>query len=363
MRAIAHSSLAQNTQLTLIALLASLCLAGCNQSHAKETRVMPSALESLGPIRTHCIGRYLIDLPDTFSLTKGSDVQLIYGLGEDFRKVKVQVPKPDGDEAAYKYMVSERIRELKRDESFKSPSKNMLAWAAEVESGGHLIRAYDSPDSVQYFVSQLFALKRAHTVLVQQTVHKRDHPEDIESHLLRVSQGITAPVTLNETGPGTCLGPVLINAGQDGEWFTATWTSKRWPDAKFSMYINSMRAEGDGGLLARWDRKIGDLIKLGGNFDYIRKGKRTIAGRPGEEILTKGIEGGKEERHFKGEIPVAAPSTFASPFTTFEFEMGGQNDKGEYIDPSLSQEQALALWDAALNSVRLRPGSMPPSSK
>lgn len=39
-------------------------------------------------IQTHCLARFLIDLPDDFEPV--GDVELIYGLDKDYRKVKVE---------------------------------------------------------------------------------------------------------------------------------------------------------------------------------------------------------------------------------------------------------------------------------
>lgn len=340
-------------------LIACLAFAGCNNTNAKEPTRMKELLDSLGPMRTHCIGRYLIDLPDALEISPHSDVELIYGLDKNFKIAKVQVPERSGGAKAYRSLVLSRNAELRRDESFKSPSKTMLAYSREIEPGLNVIRAYESPDSIEYFRAGLYALKGNTTVVLTKKVYDDDRPEDIESELLHINQGIAAPEDFGKAGPGACLGPAVIDAGQDGERFNVFWLNKRWPDFSFTIYINSLLAESDGGLLARFGRKSGDLARLGAKFDTIRKGKLTVGGRTAEELLTEGVEHGKVERQFKAEIPVTVPATFAAPFITFEMVMGGaKNANGEALDPSLTQEQAIALWDAVLKSVRPRPGAI-----
>lgn len=326
---------------------------------AKDVATGNEFLKSLGPMHTHCVGRYLIDLPEVFELSTEGRAELIFGLDNKFQSAIVQVPASSGEERSYRSLVQQRLGELKREYSFKSTSKNMLAFAREVEPGVDIIRSYESPDSVRYFRSRLYALKGSATVFIEKESFARDRPEDIEAQLLRINRRITVTDSVSKAGPGSCLGPAVIDAAQDGEKINVFWQNKRWPDFSFTIYINSMLAESDGGLLARFNRKLGDLSKIGAKFDYIRRGKLTIAGRPAEELLTEGIEYGKVERQFKAEVLVTVPSSFTAPFITFEMLMGGAKDaEGEVLDPSLTQEQGLALWDAVLKSVRLRPGAV-----
>ena len=62
-------------------------------------------------------------------------------------------------------------------------------------------------------------------------------------------------------------------------------------------------------------------------------------------------------RGFNAETLLAKPATFSTPSLAIEMRMGGQVGY-EYRDASLSQEAALALWDAIVKSIRLRPGAV-----
>lgn len=62
---------------------------------------------------------------------------------------------------------------------------------------------------------------------------------------------------------GACLGPLLIDAGQDGAWFTASFKSKRMPGVVIEFNSNSLLAETDDGLLAGRAVKQPLLDKIG----------------------------------------------------------------------------------------------------
>ena len=161
-----------------------------------------------------------------------------------------------------------------------------------------------------------------------------------------------------KAGRGTCLGPLLIDAGQDGEWFTVSFKSKRMPDVLIEFSSNSLLAESDGGLLSRRAGKQSLLDKIGLRSDIIRRGKISIAGRAGEEILEKGKQHGKVMRLLTAEALLLKPATFTQPSFAISMTMGGQLQSGEYVDASMSEPDAIATWDAIIKSIRVRPGAI-----
>ena len=274
-----------------VALL--LTLAGCDGWTKGETVTDPVGMPAL---HTVCLGRHLVDLPEELGLR--GDVDLYYGLGKDFKTVKVRVLQVKGEA----------------------------------------------------------------TGLSSASVFKKDKPEDIEAKMLAVAQSTSYATDPLQKSKGTCIGPLVIDAGQDGERFSLGTRGTKHTDLTLEITINSMLAETDGGLLKRVDSKAGVLAKLGGMASTLRRGKVSIAGRPAEELIDEIKEEDKTVRLFVAETLLTKPSTFAEPRIHIEMSQGGQIQTGPnesaYIDPSISKKDSLAMWDAIIKSIRLRPGSV-----
>lgn len=120
--------------------------------------------------------------------------------------------------------------------------------------------------------------------------------------------------------------------------------------------MNSLTEKGDGGLLKRVSGKAALLRALDFSSSTLRKGKRQIAGRPGEELLDSGKQEGKVQRYFVVETLVTEPSSLNRPIIAISMSVGGRQDKrnNAYLDPSLTEKESLAWWDAIVGSIRLR---------
>jgi Tle cognate immunity protein 4 C-terminal domain len=312
----------------------------------------------LPDMRTHCVGRFLIDLPSALEKTSGGDVELIYGLDRNFRKVQVIEPVVGGSSSSFNGLIAGRVAELLKQTHFSSSSGNMLALRSTVRENVVLIRAYANADMTDAFKSELFAAVQAATAVVSTKVYSNDKPEDREASLLKVLEGTSYMATPDRAGKGTCLGSLLIDAKQDGEVFKLTFRSKTLKDVVVAVSMNSLVEKSDGGLLQRWDSKAGMLSKLNFSSSTLRRGKVTIAGRPGEELLSKGKEQGHVVRGFTAEVLRPKAATFGEPSFSIDMNMGGQVDSADYVDATWSDKEALAIWDAILKSIRPRPGAL-----
>jgi Tle cognate immunity protein 4 C-terminal domain len=335
-------------------LLATL-LGGCQRQTKDEDMNLPA---NLGPMRTHCVGRYLIDLPAALEQSPLSEVELYYGLTKDFETVKVRVADQTRSPTALKKLVDARVADLQANHHFESPSKNMFAARVVLADGVEAVQSYKSSRRIETLNHEVFFDRGAAVGLASAFSFKGDSPEQLQQRLFMVAKSsqATGP-DINTVKPGTCLGPLVIDAGQDGEVFGVAFTSTRIKDLFITIDMNSMVAKSDGGLLARRAANSGLLAKLNFQSTVLRKGASTIGGRPAEELLEAGKDREKRVLGFYGETLLQSPSRFDAPQIAIEMKMGGQVE-GLYIDASLSDKEALLLWDAVIKSIRLRPGSM-----
>lgn len=344
--------------LLLLACFAVLGLSACDpnrQGHDMKTTATTLPLPSM---RTHCIGRLLIDLPEDFEHSPLSEVELVYGLDENWRKVKVTVPRIDESQPTLQALKAKQVAELTARYEADTPTKNMLALTRAVDSETELVRAHR--ESLSSFDVHVFRQIASAVGLFESASYKKDKPEDIETRLLSIAQSTRYVADPSTAGKGTCLGPLLIDAGQDGEWFMLSFHSPKDPVLHIGVNMNSLRAEAeDGGLIARTDRRTTEFLRpMGIKLDFIRRGKVLLAGGPGEEQAFRYEENGVKYLSFAAEVLQSSPATFAVPVINVEMKLGGQLLSGEYRGASMSEKDALALWDAIIKSIRPRPGAV-----
>ncbi len=337
-------------------LTASLLVIVASLSHAGTGLFMKNSLQ-LPTMRTHCIGRYLIDLPEEYELTPGSELTLYYGLDKDFESVRVMLPRQKGNQPQFMQLLNKEVGALKSGHHFKSANKNMLASVQEIDKQMALVQSYSSSRQMESLRLHLYTEKEGAIVRLEDFKYSQDPrtAEHVENQLIRIAQNTRFAPTPEKAGPGTCLGTAVIDAKQDGEVFILAFKSERHPDAIISIDMSSLPEKGDGGLLQRVAGKAGLLRMLDFSSTTLRKGKRQIAGRAGEELLDAGKEGGKVQRHFVAETLVTEPSSMNRPVIAISLSMGGLKDKNtDYLDPSLSEKESLAWWDAIVGSIRAR---------
>ena len=315
---------------------------------------LPSDLEKT---TTVCIGRYLVDLPEVFVPTEASYAQLYYGLDKNFRTVDVSAPALVGEQAAFDAVVARRVQDLTSSFHSSSASKNMLAADRRLDDGSRLLRAYASGDSTSTFKSELYTRKGAATALFARTVYEHENGDSVEARLVKIAQATSPIVRATPPGRGTCVGPLLVDASQDAEILHPSFHSPQYPDVSIAVDMNSAIAKGDGGLFARVRAKADMVAQLAGQSHTLRRDNTSIAGRPAEELLEAGKDHGKIVRGFNAETVLSAPSTIALPQIAIDMTMGGQVGD-DYRDASLSDAQALLLWDAIVKSIRPRPGAL-----
>ena len=212
------------------------------------------------------------------------------------------------------------------------------------------------------FLSEVYVNHGAIVSVTSASSYKAETPEQVEARIFQVAQRTRASSLSGPVKRGACLGPLVIDAGQDGEVFTLSFTSLTVKDLTVSIDMNSVVAESDGGLLTRRAANGSALASLNFRSTVLRKGALTIGGRPAEELLESGKDHDKRVLGFYGETLLKTPSRFDAPQIAIEMKMGGQvsgPDSGhDYVDASLNDKDALALWDAVVRSIRLRPGAV-----
>jgi len=127
------------------------------------------------------------------------------------------------------------------------------------------------------------------------------------------------------------------------------------PDAFVSVWIYPLaNHKHDKPLLERMGGLTQALGSLASSVHVLRKGNRQIGPYKGQEHLASAPNSGEMRGHaFVWETQ--GDGTLDTPAIKIELTTGHQDDKGNPQKTTLTDQQAIKLWDDILNSFRLRP--------
>ncbi|MCX7079634.1 MAG: T6SS immunity protein Tli4 family protein [Pseudomonas sp.] len=359
-------------------------LTGCTHTPTElETRTVN---EQTTKMRTWALGRGLIDLPSTWDNNTG-DVILYYGLGADHATVEVQVLGEGVTPQRFEAALDERAARIAAVKNYEKSNIPMLVSAQALGQRNKLLQYYKSMLRPQTFVHELHLLVDDVYVLLKADSYN-GVIAPVESRLKKLATQIFK-VTPQNAGPGFALGPIVIRSDHDQEIATFYFGPPA-SDLRMEIYVNALSPGETQRLLAR--TKEDTEIFLANDYDKLRAGSTTLAGMQAEEFLI----GFSDETHrqllFLAENYRDNPS-FSSPSLNIRMAAGGMTGEAfdpdepedlvrwtlpnfvpkphqlplwqqppapEPVNPSLTDYEATAVWDAIVSSVRMRYGAVAP---
>lgn len=357
----------------LIGLGLILSLIGCNRTpDPKELKVIK---EMTGMMRTHCVGRYLIDLPENFIWNEFPEVELYYGLDANFKTVNVQIVDGHSSPKKFEARVLKRINSIAADKN-RQASGTMLLERRDLGENQIFIKRYKTnvlTRSYTYEVHQLIGD-------IHISLKANSFPEDTRSaekilvQLTSQLQLINKP--LEQQGPGFCLGPVLIDAGSDNEILINHFArDKNQPDIRLRVYMNAMTPDAEERLPEQLKREQSAFEQ---QPKMLRTGQTRLGAMNADEALMRFEENATVTHVFVARSTRPVPS-LSSPSISMRLHTGGEISSAPMPDPlrygsdgslpkrypppltvssSLTTNEAIGLWDAVLKSVRLRPNAI-----
>jgi hypothetical protein len=167
------------------------------------------------------------------------------------------------------------------------------------------------------------------------------------------------------SAPGFCFDGGFIESREAKEWAKAYFSRPKTPgNAVFTVEMRP-RLKSDDKLLDRVPTLMRMLANLATHTRTLRSGERTVAAMPGEELLIRIKSDGFTAYNFIWEYQGRdddddGPISLANPNTRLELRVGGaKTGKNATRETSvLTEQEALALWDALLAGFTLRPGAV-----
>ncbi|HJH17600.1 MAG TPA: hypothetical protein K8W20_02650 [Pseudomonas lactis] len=382
---LSFSRLHPKTPQLLFVCLTLALLAGCTTFKQPSEQEKQTVHELTSNMRTWALGRGLIDLPSSW--TGGGDVKLYYGLGADHASVEVRVLGEGVSQQRFSAALQERASRIAAVKNYEMDDVSMLVSAKAQAPQSVMLQYYRRPTPRQTFVHELHLLVDDVYVMLRADSFK-GNTAPVEDRLLKLSKEILK-VTPETAGAGFALGPVVIRSHHDHE-VASFYFRPPASDVSLNVYYNALSPD-DGERLHVRTQKDGKIF-LAGDYEQLRIGKITLAGMQAEESLIGFSDDTHRQILFVSENYRDNPS-LSRPAMSIRLSAGGKKrtaidpdkprdlvrwtlpqfaNKGyelplwqqpaspEPVNPSLTDYEAMAVWDAILKSVRIRYGAVAP---
>ncbi|MGV2865971.1 T6SS immunity protein Tli4 family protein [Achromobacter sp. AGC39] len=329
-------------------LAASLALSGCA---AFPTPSRSSTVNKDGWI-THCFGRYVIDLP------ANAVIRPSYRLWGDPLKWMTERASALGD------VLAARERDLKAQPHQKSNGSLFLRRIAFGPDAMGLSSWY-ADYSLEAYRLEIYAVAQpAGRILRLEHLVSPDREEMTFGYVRNWTSNLRSREALEiPTDPGFCIdGAFIAGSAFQVESFRIGVTFPNHPGAQF-LFRSSTGAE-ENRLLERMGGFLMGVAKLVAGMSTLRKGERNIGPIQAEEYATAGSQEGQRLYSFtwesQGKDDSITEPNLAAQLGVLE---RNRDNQGNPPPPAFASDaEAVALWDAIVESIRLRPGAAGASS-
>ena len=311
---------------------------------------------------TQCIGRNLVDLPKKFNLVN-PDLTLYYGADESANKLEVRVVNYVTTPELFKKSLIKYTEDAGSDRLMGSGKSTLInSYEKDISNDDNkvfLINYYDNPYGIGIAHQLHLLVDRAH-ILVKASSYENvkgydgDLSPAVEARMVKLANEIRPVSEPVSAGPGFCLGPIVVDSDNDFENADMTFEMTRHPDVTVNIWMDNQSNAPD--ALHERMSAFGSMAD-GKHLTILRSNKLTLAGVPAQEQLAKIVEDGRTEFHFVIESRPEEPS-LRQEGINMRLTTGGQLPNGRYVDSSLTEGEALALWDGIVKSFKPRPGAV-----
>lgn len=322
--------------------LAALLLAGCLDLSANDSR--NTTMDKAG-WKTHCFGRYLVDLPPDAQVNakyKLRNNEIVLLKGYDSHMLKADLDKREAELKLQKHntqgsMFVQRASHANDSQTIVSwirPTYDKMYWAEARLVYREPYRAYQYDGKVA--TDRLAVGLTAREKLARSLRPRADNEIPKESGFCIEGGYIAGNEWMDET--------VRVSVG-----------FPKHPGVDFGISIFAV-GKPDKPLLERMGGTMSDLLGKFAGLKMLRKGKRPVGPVDADEIATAANEKGQRLYAFAWEAPGKPKS---NEFPNINVELGVlEQTPPPQTPPFKNDAEALELWDAIIDSIRLRPGAV-----
>lgn len=297
--------------------------------------------------KTVCFGRFVLDIPATATVVYGP-------AGADGGNIE----RYPGEGHKLSQHVAARLVEVEKDRDFldKEDLERLPLFGKAIEgrhpahklvfgSKNHVVYSIDSYISVG---EDLFVQSAVSAVSKDETVARLNK---VASHLrTRAKEEVPAE-------PGICIDGGFLPLLAEYERVAIGIRLSEFPDVHFSIEVikNQDKLVESSAL----EPRLNDAEKNGGSWysgvKFLRRGQRELGNWTGFEVLAhkppQRDDTDSHEFHFHS---LGAPRNLLQPQLDIQLDTGVKDDRMAKIKPSLTDEEAVDLWDKLTASIRVR---------
>jgi hypothetical protein len=293
---------------------------------------------------TRAIGRHLVNLPASAKLSES------YIFYED----KIE-PLPIKNRHHFEHIVDIREAELKKT-LHRKRKESMFIERVLHPNGSVTLVSWADPASEVLYLFDTYFLIGSKAVKYSGDVSPTRKQQTI-SEYAKLSQ------EWRELKPGEIPEGIGFVAGEvilvDKDFNLEDWSlSVRFadkPEVNFIMY-GIARRNVKPGLRQRAGGATGFLAAVLAGRSTLRSRARPVGPIEADEILMAATQNGRRSYGFKWEAPGKA-SSLAEPYLIADLTDGIQDPEAAGPTSFKDDDEALALWDEIIDSIRLRPGA------
>lgn len=295
--------------------------------------------------KTHCFGRHLIDLPPDVRVRVRYEIwndEITWLRGYAPETLRAEVANREAALRGQNHQNGEESMFLRKT-AHGTDSVTILSWEAadsRIFNWADSYFAKQNPYRVFKYSGKVSPSKQDSALKFRETL----------AQSLRSRNENEIP-----TAAGFCIDGGFIEGKQlmaESFQVTASFSSHPGASLSISAYV---QGKVDEPLLKRTGQVAGLLQGFAG-MSTLRKRERPIGTLYGEEYLVAGSDQGQRLYAFRWEAPGKANS-LAEPAIGVSLSVLAQ-DEPPPKPPFASDDDALNLWDAIIESIRLRPGAV-----
>jgi hypothetical protein len=300
--------------------------------------------------QTFCVGRHLIDLPMGFEpVVQVTALFKQPGLTKNGAPMSVAIRAAGITRPLFSAMVTKRKAEIV---AFGDDTTDILKEAKALGEDATMFRILRIKEA---YTSELHVLKGDTYLTIEANSYHARFLE-AEEHLNAFVADIVIAASPSIPQRGFCLGPVVAKGLYDKESANFSFRNKERPDIVISIGVNTYVRDESETLLQRVSGPDSLLKKFDARNKVLREGELKVAGMRAQEWLSwvkLGEHRDKKQFGFALETMRPAPGP-DYPLIHIELDTGESDLNGVRHVNSLTDEEAIALWDSIVKSIRLR---------
>ena len=349
-----HKSTWLNRRRFISALFAAT-LSGCALNSTPINAGAEDMTELTKNMQAVCVGRFVFEIPS---------VARINGWDQKVDRTKIEtISRPAINKTAFENKIAQRVTLLKT-----SPHKTdgiLFKDKIQLTPDSQLFVYRENESNRRIFELEAWFWRPALEMKFHAGISNEDLVEGIDDISKVVKSFSPVPTSdMTRLPPGLCIETgVITGSVPRGEAVAVSGRIDQYPGASFSFSTQTAsKPYDDLTLIQRNDRSfnLGDRLgkEISASTTFLRKGKRSLNGQKGEEIVAVITINGETSMEANAEF-YTEPKTLDKPSIEISLSDKTHDDNTHKPYPkNLTQEEFLALWDALLNGIKLRPGAL-----